>query len=183
MTRPTTSETEPPRQPGVTTGSPAAAACFLVIELVFLAVTHVYGGPPWTVLAMIALIAQIATDFRLGPLALLMPSLAWLALHRVTGDRELYFPFAMYLAAFVGLLASARGPWRGFLGGGIVVAAFLAIRRLQDASPRVLAVEAAVACVILAVAVIACAAFGKRAAAAPTILVLSSLAAYAALAL
>jgi hypothetical protein len=172
-----------PQQPDFRMCGPLATAGFLIVELAFLAAAHIFGGPPWTLLAMIALLAQIATDLRLGPLALLVPSLAWLALHRVTGDRELFFPFAMYLATFVALLAAARGTWRGLLAGGIVVAAFLAIRWLQDASPRVLAVEAAVALVILAVAVTAYAASGKRDAVAPAILFLASLAAYASLAL
>ena len=42
-----------------------SVACFLGIELLFLAATHLYGGPPWTLLGMIAFFAQIAAGLRL----------------------------------------------------------------------------------------------------------------------
>lgn len=182
MTRPTTSERRPPWRERLRRAAPPAVAGFLGVELACLAAAHAWGGPPWTLLTMIAFLAQIAVDFRVAPLAMLAPGLAWLALHHVTGDRELFFPFAMTVAIHVALLASARGTARALLGGGGVVAVFLAIRGLQAASPRVLAVEAGIAVAILVAAVAAHAAARTRPAAA-AIVALSSLAAYAALAL
>lgn len=209
MTRPTTSD--PTRRPALLhPGGVPATACFLGVELILLAAAHVYGGPPWTLLMMLAMLAQVAVGVRLAPLALLAPSLAWLVTFRATGNRELFFPFAMHLATFVALLGSDRAggqsshdtehaPNRhprhrssallhGLLGGGGMVATFLAIRALQAASPRVLAVESVVALVILAVATLAIATSGRmspgpRTAAAAAIVLLSSLAAYASLVL
>ena len=160
-----------------------SVACFLGIELVFLAAAHVYGGPPWTLLGMLAFVAQIAADFRVGPLAALVPALAWLAGFHVTGNRELFFPYAMYLATHVALLLADRAPWLGCLGGGVMVAVFLAIRVLQAATARVLAVEFAVAAAILAVALAAHAWGWKGRGAAAVLVVLASLAACASLVL
>ena len=160
-----------------------SGACFLGIELLFLAATHLYGGPPWTLLGMVAFFAQIAVDFRLRPLALLVPSLAWLALFHATGNRELFFPIAMYLATYVDLLLAARNPGLGYLGGGTLVAAYMVIRVLQAASAKVLAVELVVAVSILALALVAHALIGRRPASDAVIVVLSSVAAFASLAL
>lgn len=160
-----------------------SVACFLGIELLFLAATHLYGGPPWTLLGMIAFFAQIAAGFRLRQLVLLVPSLAWLALFHDTGNRELFFPFAMYLATHVALILAARDRWQGCLGGGIVIGAFMMIRVFQAASTKVLAVELVVATAILAIAISAHALAEKRPASAAAITVAASLAAYASLAL
>ena len=67
----------------------------------------------------------------------------------------------MYLAAQVALLLADRRLWRGVLGGGCVVAAFLVIRILQSATTRVLAVELVVAAAVLGVAVVASRAFPR----------------------
>lgn len=217
MTRPTTSD--PTRRPALLRpGGVPATACFLGVELLLLAAAHLYGGPPWTLLMMLAMLAQVAAGVRLAPLALLVPSLAWLVTFRATGNRELFFPFAMHLATFVALLGSddaggqdrrddgdgaepppdrhpprrsaalLPGMVRGPLGGGGMAAAFLAIRAVQNATARVLAVESVVAMVILAVASAAIATSrrmspGPRTTAAAAIVLLSSLAAYAALAI
>jgi len=159
------------------------AAAFLACELLFLAAAHLYGGPPWTLLGMLACFAQIAADFRVTPLARLIPSLAWLALFRVTGNRELFFPFAMYLATYVALIVAARWPRRAWIAGALMVATFLLIRMLQAASTRVLAVECVVALAILAAAITTFTATGRRPSVTVAVVSASSLAAYAALAL
>jgi hypothetical protein len=118
---------------------------FIIVELLFLAVTHMFGGPPWTVIGAIAVVAQSLGGARFESLAFVMPSLAWLALSHATGNRELFFPYAMYLASCVALRdsqqATQRMAWLGPLSGAAIIAAFMVIRILQQATVRVLAVE------------------------------------------
>lgn len=124
----------------------------LVVEAAFLAATHVVGGPPWTVIAAIAFAVLGFGVGRQGchePVWLILPSLGWLAAFWATGNRELFFPFTMYLAAHAALTMSGRGPIPASAAGGLVVAAFLLIRVFQAATPRVLAVEAVAASLIL----------------------------------
>lgn len=156
---------------------------FLGVELLFLAATHVYGGPPWTLLGVLAFFAQGVADPRGTSLAMLLPSLVWLALFRAGGNRELFFPYAMYLATHVALLLAARRPLAGWLGGGFMVTAFLLIRGMQAATARVLAVECVVAAAILAGALAARASGWSRPVHAAAIVAASSLAAWAALTL
>ena len=132
----------------------------LLFEAVFLTVTHVVGGPPWTVVAALAFaVLGLGGGREQGRprelLGLILPSLGWLAAFRLTGNRELFFPFTMYLAAHAGLTVARRGMPAAFATGGLVVAAFLVIRVLQAATPQVLAVETAAAGVILAAACLA----------------------------
>jgi hypothetical protein len=102
-------------------------------------------------------------------------------LFRVSGDRELFFPFAMYLASHVALGFSQRNIWLASLGGGGIVAAFMTIRVLQNATFRVLAVELVVAVAILAVALVAHAWSRKQAASDALIVAGASLLAYVSL--
>jgi hypothetical protein len=163
-------------------------AGFIAVELLFLAAAHAYGGPAWVVIGVLAFCGQAAAGVRLAPLAILVPALGWLALSRGTGNRELFFPYCIYLASHVAValtprvaraeaprVAGAQAPrvagaeaprsfgaslsrsFRAALGGGLVVAAFLAVRVLQRAGPRVLAVESIVAVAILAVVLAAAA--------------------------
>jgi hypothetical protein len=127
----------------------------LVVEAAFLTVAHVAGGPPWTVVAAIAFavlgVAGSRQDGAWRKLVwLILPSLVWLVTFWATGNRELFFPFTMYLAAHAALTVSVRGVIPACAAGGLVVAAFLVIRVLQAATPNVLAVEAVAAGVILA---------------------------------
>jgi hypothetical protein len=154
---------------------------FLAVEVLFLGMTHVLGGPPWTMIGMIAFIAQVFIGVRLEAVARLLPSLLWLVLFRVSGDRELFFPFAMYLASHVALGFSQRNIWLASLGGGGIVAAFMTIRVLQNATFRVLAVELVVAVAILAVALVAHAWSRKQAASDALIVAGASLLAYVSL--
>jgi hypothetical protein len=132
---------------------------FIIVELLFLAITHFFGGPPWTVIGAIAVVAQTLGGVRIDSLALLVPSLAWLALSHATGNRELFFPYTMYLASCVALRDSQRATQRsaglGPLGGAAIVATFMVIRILQQATARVLTVEFAVAAAILALVLVA----------------------------
>ena len=132
---------------------------FIIIELLFLAVTHIFGGPPWTVIGAIAVVAQTLGGVRIESLALMVPSLVWLALSHATGNRELFFPYTMYLASCVALRDSQRATQRaaglGPLGGAAIVAAFMVIRILQQATVRELVVEFVVAAAILALVVVA----------------------------
>jgi len=128
---------------------------FIIFELLFLAVAHIFGGPPWTVIGALAVVAQTLGGVRIESLALVVPSLAWLALSHATGNRELFFPYTMYLASCVALRATERAPWLGPLGGAAIVATFMVIRILQQATARVLAVELVVAAAIFALVVVA----------------------------
>ena len=169
---------------------------FIIVELLFLAVAHCFGGPPWTVIGALAVVAQTLGGVRIESLVLVVPGLAWLALSHVTGNRELFFPYTMYLASCVALLDSQRSTqraaWLGPLGGAAIVAVFMVIRILQQATVRVLVVELVVAAAILALVVVAgswnrrhATPFSPRAHAAwtATIIVASSLLAYASLAI
>jgi len=133
---------------------------FIIVELLFLAVAHVFGGPPWTVIGALAVVLLALGGIRIESLAIVVPSLAWLALSHVTGIRELFFPYSMYLASCVALRdsqrATQRAVWLGPLGGAAIVAVFLVIRILQQATLRVLAVEFVVAAAILALVLVAC---------------------------
>jgi hypothetical protein len=122
---------------------------FFVLEMLFLAAAHWLGGPPWTALGAVAVVVQAVVRPDASRLLLLVPAVVWLGLFRVTGNRELFFPYAMALTAFVILPLAARAAWQGRLAGGLLVGAFLAIRIAQQAGGRVLAVELAVAAVIL----------------------------------
>ena len=75
--------------------------------------------------------------------------------HQLSGNRELFFPYAMALAAHLACQFSGRSRIMAAGAGGLAVAGFLAIRGMQRATAGVLAVEAAVAVVILAVVVAA----------------------------
>ena len=131
------------------------AALFISLELIFLAVAHALGGPAWTGLGVMACIALAFAGTQPGPLAILLPGLVWAAAFRLTGDRGLYFPYAMYLAAAVAALLPRHRFRAAAIGGGAVVASFLAIRIWQGASGRVLVVEILAAVAVLGIALAA----------------------------
>ncbi len=127
----------------------------IIVELIFLAVAHCFGGPPWAVIGALAVVLLALGGIRIESLALMVPSLVWLGLSHATGNRELFFPYTMYLASCVALRATERTPWLGPLGGAAIVALFMVIRILQQATVRVLVVEFVVAAAILALVVVA----------------------------
>lgn len=125
-------------------------ASFIAAELLFLTLTTLAGGPSWTLLGMIAVVAIAIADLRLAAILRLAPALVWLGLFRFTGNRELFFPYAMFLASHLALmLATAWNRTIGLAGGGLIVAAFMTIRGVERATGNVLAVELAVAVGIL----------------------------------
>lgn len=127
----------------------------ILLEVSLLAAAQRLGGPPWTVLTALAIVLQSIAGLTPAGLGRLAIAFAWLALFAVTGNRELFFCFTMTLAAAAAMLSPAAQWRRGSLAGGVIVAVFLAFRIAQAATPRVLAVEAAVAVVILAAALLA----------------------------
>lgn len=158
-------------------------AAFILIELVFLLITQVWGGWPWTMIGVAAICLQALVDVRPAALAMVAPSLVWLALFRGTGNRELFFPFTMYLASLLSLRLAGGRVWQGVAAGGIVVAVFLAIRASQQASMRVLGVEFGVAAVILALVLATRPVIRGREVVLGGVVVLASLLAWASLAL
>jgi hypothetical protein len=126
-----------------------ATALFIGAELAILSVAALVGGPPWTVLAALALVAESIGGVGLPGLVRLAPSLVWVVAFRLTGNRELFFPYAMYLAAHAGLHLAERDRRYGIAASLLMVAFFLAFRVAQGASTGVLAVELAVAVAIV----------------------------------
>lgn len=161
----------------------AATALFIAAEILLLAAAQSLGGWPWTVIAAAAIGGLCGAELRPGTLALLLPGFAWLVLFRVTGNRELFFPFTMHLAGVVVLVLGRRAPWLGTSAGGGIVALFLAIRASQQAGATVLGVEFAVAGTILAVVVAVLPLARGRISREAAVVGLSSLLAYAGLAL
>jgi len=131
---------------------------FIAIELLLLAVAHRAGGPLWTVITVIGLVSQLVVQiaagsfrgFRPETLAPLVPGLLWIAAFHATGNRELFFPYSIYLAGCAAVCGTGGTVWPGSVGGFAVVAGFMIIRILQQATARVLVVEFVVAVAILA---------------------------------
>jgi len=122
----------------------------IIVELGLLAAAQLLGGPPWTVLAAVALVLESAAGLTAAGLTRLALAFVWLGLFQVTANRELFFCYSMTLAIHLALrFASRRWPL-GAAAGGLVIAVFLGFRVAQQATLTVLAVETAVAVVILA---------------------------------
>jgi hypothetical protein len=160
-----------------------AIPAFIAVELAFLAAAHLLGGPPWVALGVLACVTQVMSDFRLRSLLGIAPALGWLVASYATGNRELFFPYAMYLAAHVASQFAGRDWKTVAVAGGTVVMAFLMIRVLQDATLPVLAVEFFVALAILAGIVCGIIIMAKRPWASMALATMASIAAYAGLAL
>lgn len=156
---------------------------FIIGEVLFLAAAQVWGGPPWTLVGVVAFVLLAFSRPQVGVLAAVAPSLIWLGLAGLTGNRELFFPFAMHLAAVVVCRLADHGTAWAALGGSGVVAAFLAIRAAQRATPRVLAVECAVAGAILVAVTIARVRAPRRVEVDAAIIAAAAVLAYAGLAL
>jgi len=130
-------------------------AAFIVVEVAILAVAHAFGGPAWAAVAAAACVAHVVAGFEPAALVAALPAVGWLAASRLTGNRELFFPYSMLLATSALLAAPAAKSLAGIAAAGGVVAAFLIARVVQQATARVLAVEVAAAGVVLAAAVAA----------------------------
>ena len=158
-------------------------AVFIAVELAFLAVAHVFGGPPWVVMGVLGFAAQIAAGMRFESLPVIVAALGWLAAFHVTGDREYFFPYCMHLASQAAVCLAGRGSRVAGAAGAGVAGAFLAIRVVQGAGGRVLAVETAVAVAVMVAVIAAIVKLPRGAAVDGGIVVAASLAAFAGLAL
>ena len=103
-----------------------------------LAASYWLGGWYWCLLYAAVVLGRWPQI--MPPLAL---PLLWVALFALTGDRRLFFPFALYQAAIFG------AAWRGGFAAGaaLIIALFTLIRIEQEASFRVITVELIVAIV------------------------------------
>jgi len=158
-------------------------AVFLAGECALLAAVARLGGPPWTALCALALVGHAVAGPRPELLWPLAPAVIWPALFFACGDRRLFFPFTMHLAAHLAMLFGRRRPLPGLVAGAVIVAAFVAVRMTQRAGPRVLIVEGVCAAAILVGVLMARAASLRGAAAHAGIALGAALAAYACLAL
>lgn len=79
---------------------------------------------------MLAFAGQVVAAFRLKTLVGFLPAVGWMVAHQLTGNRKLFFPYAMALAAHLACLFSGRGRAAAALAGGLIAAALLAIRFL-----------------------------------------------------
>jgi hypothetical protein len=135
------------------------------------------------VLGAIAITIQALAGPSAVRLLPLLPAVAWLGLFRAVGNRELFFPYGMALAAFAALSLSRRSSMAAALAGGLVVAAFLIVRILQQATVGVLVVEGIVALAILAIVLVGGPPARSWPAGEPVLVAVASLLAYAGLAL
>lgn len=122
---------------------------FLLLEGVFLLGLAFWGGPVWVSIVVPALLIEVYCGSQLHSLGMLIPCSTWLVFANVTGNRELYFPFAMYGMAFMVSRLWEKGRGVAVLGGFLCGVFFLTIRWLQQASMSVLLVEGVVAASIL----------------------------------
>jgi hypothetical protein len=154
-----------------------------VFVLCILATSLFFGGVAWAQVFLTAIVLRSRPEFRDERLLLMAGSLIWLAIFRWILVRQVFFPYTLHLAACVVLFGSDYNKWRGYNQGMIVVAVFIAIRFLQGATNRVLIIELIVASVILASAIGVYQLTPGNAAARTIVVVLSSLAAVAGLAI
>jgi hypothetical protein len=127
----------------------------IIAELGLLAAAQLLGGPPWTVLAAVALVLESAAGLSAAGLARLALAFVWLGIFRLTDNRELFFCYSMTLAIHLALRFAVRRWLLRAAAGGLVITVFLGFRIAQQATLKVLAVETAVACVILAASLLA----------------------------
>ena len=154
-----------------------------VFVLFIVATTLFFGGVAWAQVFLTAIVLQSRPESRAERLLLMACSLVWLVIFRWILVRQVFFPYTLHLAACVVLFGSDYNKWRGYIQGMIVVAVFIAIRFLQGATNRVLIIELIVAAVILASANGLYQLTPKNAASRAILVVLSSLAAVAGLAI
>lgn len=129
---------------------------FLAAEIGLITTAAMFGGPAWTGMTVLALLAEVAAGSQLTGIAWLLPAFGWLAAARLTENRELFFPFAITLAAFMACRLRKRSPAAAATAAVTGVVAFLGIRLAQQATWRVLATEAVVAAGILLVIAAGC---------------------------
>jgi hypothetical protein len=116
----------------------------IIAELGLLAAAQLLGGPPWTVLAAVALVLESAAGLSAAGLARLALAFVWLGIFRLTDNRELFFCYSMTLAIHLALRFAVRRWLLRAAAGGLVITVFLGFRIAQQATLKVLAVETAV---------------------------------------
>jgi len=129
---------------------------FLVIEAALIAVAALVGGPAWTSMMVLAVLAEVAAGSQLTGLAWLAAASGWLVAATVSQNRELFFPFAIALAAVMACRVRRRSLAAATIAAAVGVVVFLAIRLAQQATWQVLFTEAVVAGGILLVIVAGC---------------------------
>jgi len=77
-------------------------------------------------------------------------SFAWFVLSILTENRELFFPFSIYLASSTLVGLAGKSQFASFSSCGSVLTAFLFIRIGQDATNQILLIEMIVAASIMA---------------------------------
>ena len=95
------------------------------------------GGWPWALLWALSFLLLARQETPAFALATAGPAFLWLVLFHQTGDRRLFFPFAVQVG-------QASSPV-------VVLAAFFAIRIQQSATPHVLVIEFLVTAAVLTV--------------------------------
>lgn len=124
-----------------------------------------YGGWPWALMAAIWVVAlRTGEDGNGSLLQAAVSGLFWLALFHWTGDRRLFFPFSMQVAASAACRWRVQGKWTAVAAGAVVTAVFTAVRLLQSASAHVLGVELVVAAAVLSIGLVLLPFTGKWAA-------------------
>jgi glucose-6-phosphate-specific signal transduction histidine kinase len=156
---------------------------FSIFAASVLVVTKLFGGVPWLVIASLGLAAHYDAGRKWFDAALLAGGLVWLVAFHLTDNRQLFFPFSMYLALYVASLLTERSAWVATGCGALVVMTFMAIRVLQYATARVLKVELLAAVAILAVFELIYLIGPRKPPARSLVVLFASLAAVAALAL
>jgi hypothetical protein len=120
--------------------------------VVLLGCAAFYGGWPWALMAAILVVAlRAGEDDNVSMLQAAAGGLFWVALFHWTGDRRLFFPFSMQVAAYAACRCRVNGKWTAVAAGAVVTAVFAGIRLVQSASAHVLAVELIVAAAVLSI--------------------------------
>lgn len=117
-----------------------------------LGATAYWGGLEWCALCALMLLVLWFAQGRMtarAVIASIAGSLLWLAVFQWTGDRRIFFPFAMQLAAQASYVLHGRVVRPALVGGGGFAVAFLLIRTLQQATLSVLAFELAMSIVVI----------------------------------
>lgn len=140
--------TQLPAQPGLLLGTlPAYLAAVALLGF-----AAFYGGLPWALMAAIWIVAlRTGEDVNMSMLQAAASGLFWVALFHWTGDRRLFFPFSMQVAAFAACRWRVNGKWTAVATGAVVTTVFTGIRLLQSASAHVLGVELIVAAAVLSI--------------------------------
>ena len=129
---------------------------FLATEVGFLSALGLWGGAAWVGVAVPPILVEIYSGSQPRSLGMLMPAGLWLILCRFTGNGELFFPYAMYLAAFMISRIWDKSPTLAAMAGLFSGYLFLFIRWFQDATTSVLLVEGGVAVGIVFVTCMFC---------------------------